>query len=145
MKLNWGHKIGIVYTLFVLFMLFMLYLSLQKKHELVTENYYQRELVYQDKIDADRNLQNADFHVEISSYNQLITVRFDSLPSTNLTDGMVNLYKPDDSRLDEALTMKLDSDNEMIIQPKGTHGRYKVSVSFTLSGKAYYTEKSILL
>ncbi len=145
MKLNWGHKIAIVYTLFVGFMLFMLYLSLQKKHELVTENYYERELVYQDKIDADRNLKNADFHVNISSKNRMIIVRFDSLASNDITMGEVNLYKPDDINLDESLTLTLDSGNEMIIKPRGDHGRYKVSVSFELSGMSYYTEQSVVL
>lgn len=145
MKLHWGHKIGIVYSLFAGFMIFMLILSLQKKHELVTENYYENEMAVQGRIEADKNLKTANFDVDISSGNSEIFVSFNDLPSGELPNGKVSLYKPDDIRLDETMDVKLDADNKMRIKPIGNHGRYKVSIRFNLSGKDYYTEKQVVL
>ena len=145
MKLHWGHKIGIVYALFAGSMIFMLILSRQEKHELVNENYYENELAVQGRIIADKNLKTADFGVDISSANKQILVSFKELPSGELPEGVVSLYKPDDSSLDQTIDVKLNAENEMLIQPIGDHGRYKVSVRFKISGKDYFKEKQVVL
>jgi|SRR5690554_366959 len=145
MKLHWGHKIGIVYTLFAGFMIFMVLVSRTEKHELVTENYYENELVIQDRIDAHNNLNAAAFNVNIIRSNQDILVSFDDLPPGDLPAGTVSLYKPDDIRLDQTMDMVLDGDNKMLIKPLGKHGKYKVSVKFKISGTEYYKEKNIVL
>ena len=144
-KLHWGHKIGIVYTLFALFMIFMVLKSRTEKHELVTENYYENEVALQGKLDANNNLNTAAFNVNISSANHEILVSFDDLPSGDIPAGTVSLYKPDDSRLDETMAMLLDGNNKMLIKPLGNHGRYKVSLRFNISGTDYYKEKQIML
>ena len=145
MKLHWGHKIAIVYSLFAGFMIFMLILSMQEKHELVTENYYNNEMAVQGRIDADKNMKEANFQVDISTINKEILVSFNGLPSGESPSGTVDLYKPDNLNLDETIEMELDAGNKMLIQPLGDHGRYKVSVRFKLLGKDYYTEKQIVL
>ncbi|NEN23936.1 hypothetical protein G3O08_10540 [Cryomorpha ignava] len=145
MKLHWGHKIGIVYALFAGSMIFMLILSMQEKHELVNENYYENELAVQGKINADKNLKTADFDVDISSANKQILVSFMGLPSGDVPTGTVMLYKPDDSSLDQTIDVALNADNKMLIQPIGDHGRYKVSVRFKMSGIDYLKEKQVVL
>ena len=145
MKLHWGHKIGIVYTLFAGFMIFMVLKSRTEKHELVTENYYANELIIQDRIDANANLNAATFNVEITRINHEILVSFDNLPSSDIPAGTVSLYKPDDISLDQTMVMKLDRENKMRITPLGNHGKYKVSLMFKISGIEYYKEKNIVL
>jgi len=145
MKLHWGHKIGIVYTLFAGFMIFMVLKSRTEKHELVTENYYENELLVQDLLNANNNLNAADFDVDITSSNHEILVSFDGLPSGERPSGTVSLYKPDDSSLDQTMNMLLDGDDRMLIKPIGNHGRYKVSLRFNIAGTDYYKEKRILL
>ena len=123
----------------------MLFLSLQEKHELVTENYYETEKAVQGRIEANNNLNTADFGVNISSQNHEILVSFKDLPYGEKPSGTINLYKPDDSSLDEAIEMKLDANNIMLIKPLGNHGRYKVSLRFTFSGIDYFAEKDVML
>lgn len=144
-KLHWGHKIGIVYGLFVAFMLLMLFLSSRKNHELVTENYYERELAVQKQLVANSNFKKADFKVSISAKNGEIRIRFTGLEPNATPEGKVVLYKPDDSRLDRTLDVILNEADEMIIDPPGHRGRYKVSVSFHLAGVDYFTEKPVFL
>ena len=145
MKLHWGHKIGIVYTLFAAFMIFMVLKSRTEKHELVTENYYANELIIQDRLNANDNLNAAAFNVEITRIDHEILVSFDNLPSGDVPAGTVSLYKPNDSSLDQTMDMLLDGDNKMLIKPLGDHGKYKVSLMFKISGKEYYKEKNIVL
>lgn len=55
MKLNWGTGIVITLTLFASLMSFMVYRAMQQDFDLVSENYYQEELEYQEVIDRKKN------------------------------------------------------------------------------------------
>lgn len=145
MKLNWGHKIAIVYTVFVGFMVFMLVLSLQEDHELVTQDYYEQELQVQKRIDASKNLGEAGLDVEITPSNGELFIRVKGIDKRQKATGKVNLYKPDDSSLDESFGLNLDEKGGMVIKPKGKMGRYTVSLDFEVDGVPFYREKEILL
>ncbi len=51
---SWGHGVVIALAAFIIFILSMLFLfpNGQKNSEMVTDNYYEEELQYQDVIDA---------------------------------------------------------------------------------------------
>ena len=49
--MNWGYKILLVYLIFILGILFMVFKSSTQKTDLVTTDYYAKELKYQEKID----------------------------------------------------------------------------------------------
>ena len=145
MKLNFGHKIAIVYVSFMLFMLSLLYFSLQMDHELVTDQYYVKEIAFQGKKDAWHNLQNAGFKVNLRTADQRVIIEFADLPEGAIPVGEVSLYKPDKADLDETHTLTLSGTGSMEIKPRSAYGRYKVSVRFQLDGKDYYAEKELLL
>lgn len=145
MKLNWGHKIAIVYTLFVGFMVFMLVLSMQEDHELVTQDYYEQELQVQKRIEASKNLGDAGLDIQITPSNGELIIQVKGIESPQKTKGIVNLYKPDDSSLDESIELSLDESGGMTIKPKGKQGRYTVSLDFEIDGVPFYREKDILL
>jgi hypothetical protein len=144
MKIHFGHKIAIVYLAFMLFMLGLLYMSLQMDHELVTDQYYEKELAFQGRKDAWTNLQDAPFSVHISKEQGAFAIRFTHLPEGAQPTGEVSLYKPDNAGLDEQHPLVLDH-GTMTIVPRGAQGRYKVSVRFELDGRDYYTEQDLLL
>lgn len=146
MKLNWGHKIAIVYSLFAAFMIGMLILSTTYDHELVTEDYYAKELAFQDKIDAGDNLTNADFGVEVKKVDGVLKLIFDRLPEGNEISGEVKFYKPNDEKMDESHPIILTgTSRDMELPSVGKSGRYKVQISFTLDGKAFYKEQELML
>jgi len=145
MKLNWGHKIAIVYTLFAGFMIFMVILSMQEDHELVTEDYYQQEKMVQTRIDGNANLNASPLELDILSRDGNILLAFKGLGESKPSEGSVALYKPDDSTLDESHVLRLDENSEMHILPKGTNGLYRVSVSFEIDGAAYYKTQDVSL
>ena len=53
-NISWGHGVIIALFTFIVFILSMLFLfpNGQKNSEMVTENYYEEELQYQDVIDS---------------------------------------------------------------------------------------------
>ena len=61
-KFTWGHGVVIALLVFMAFILSMLFLfpNGQKNSEMVTDNYYEEELKYQDVIDAKKRADNLE-------------------------------------------------------------------------------------
>jgi hypothetical protein len=58
MKINWGTGIVIAIGLFMTFILVLVYkMTVDQKynHDLVVEEYYKKELAFQEEIDAEKN------------------------------------------------------------------------------------------
>jgi hypothetical protein len=55
--MNWGYKILFVYLAFVAGILLMVFKSSIQKRDLVTPDYYAKELKYQQRIDAVKKTQ----------------------------------------------------------------------------------------
>ncbi len=143
MKLNFGHKIAIVYTVFAVSMLSILIMSMQYDHELVTDDYYENELNYQGKKDAFDNLSAAEFQAEIVRTDEDIRLVFKNLPSDVRPVGTLSLYKPDGADYDELHEIMLDSEAGMTIVPRG-RGRYKAEARFKAGGTDYYLKRDLL-
>ena len=62
MKWNWGTGIAITLVLFIGLMSFMVFKSTQQRFDLVSENYYEEELNYQEVIDQKRNSSNVSLN-----------------------------------------------------------------------------------
>lgn len=56
---NWGKGIVLVYSLFVLGILYLVYQSKQQKLDLVYDDYYAQELMFQNQIDATQRVEDA--------------------------------------------------------------------------------------
>jgi hypothetical protein len=145
MKLNWGHKIAIVYTLFAGFMIVMLLKSRQFSHELVTEQYYQAEMGLQADLNANANLHEAEFKVWIEPGDGQIEIRFTGLEPGVVPTGEIGLYRPDDAALDETHALHLDTQATMVLIPKAKAGRYQVSVRFEINGESYFKQQNLVL
>ncbi len=145
MKINFGHKIAIVYTLFAVGMVSILVMSMQYDHELVTENYYENELNYQGRKDAFDNMAGAPFKVRIDKQGSTLQVHFDGLAANDVPQGTLSLYKPDRAAFDEEHKLQLDEQRSMRLVPKGQQGRYKVQLRFALNGTDYYVQQDIIL
>ncbi|MCA1752004.1 MAG: FixH family protein [Cryomorphaceae bacterium] len=144
MKINFGHKIAIVYTIFAVGMTSMLIMSMQYDHELVTEDYYENEVKYQGRKDAFHNMENAPFTAAVSHSDGKISINFSGLPANMAPTGTVSLYKPDKAALDEEHVLALDDKGTMNIVPRGIRGRYKVHVRFEAGGTDYFIKKEIV-
>jgi hypothetical protein len=144
-KLNWGHKIAIVYLSFMGFMITMVVISTQHNHELVTDDYYAKEVMLQGTIDASKNMAGAPFQLELAQKDGKFELQFVDLEPTAKPEGKVMLYKPDNILLDEEHVLALDVTQRMTIVPVGGQGRYKMSVRFSIDGRDYYVEKNLFL
>lgn len=145
MKLNWGHGVAIALGCFMIFILALLF-SAGDTGSLVTENYYEKELTFQNEIDAQKNA-NALTKEELPEMiMQANGINFQFPESVNLADfkGEVYLLRNEDEKKDVRLPIKLLSRNQFLVPSVRLHdGVYELNLSWKDSEKEYLIKKSI--
>ena len=142
-KMNWGWKIAITYTLFALMTLAFVVIGSMKKVNLVEEDYYEKEIKYQDQIDKMKNSQllGDHFHIDYQPKNYLITLQ---CKVDEPVMGNILLFRPSNSDRDLNIPINLDGMGKQIIDVSTLlKGLWVVKVSWESGGKSFYNSQQI--
>lgn len=147
MKINWGTGIIIAFILFISFiMYFVINMNVNKKydHDLVTEDYYQEELLHQKEIDKVDNAKELTENVSWEKTNDGIVILFPkNLEYKNIT-GQVFLYRPSNKKLDSEINISLSDHYLLIPKTRLLDGRWNIKVDWKYNGKSYLYKESIV-
>ena len=144
MKINWGTSIAIFYGSFMVLMIGMVIVSRTHDVNLVTPDYYQKELDYQSEIDAMQNTQNLKEKIKIDYDGQQITI--DLAKFDQSVKGDVVLFRPSDHKLDKTLALAISEDSKMVIPTQGLKsGVWIVKLAWKSEGKSYQYKDSVFL
>jgi len=143
--MNWGHKILFVYAAFVAGISFLVVKSSSQKIDLVTTDYYAKELKYQQRIDETTrgNFLSAPVKYEIK--NNSITVLFPKDFSGKKLSGEIVLYCP--SNEDKDVKQNFSTPGLSVVLPVSSFnkGYYILQVSWRADSLTYYFERKILI
>ncbi|MFY8188800.1 MAG: FixH family protein [Flavobacterium sp.] len=146
MKINWGTGIVIAIALFMSFILYFV-LKVQSDttydHELVTEDYYKKELEFQNQLNKSQNTKDNGYEVKIQKTAEGIQVVFPDSLKKEFIKGKVSLYRPSDQRLDFEYQIS-NSETDLLIPNKSlVGGRWDISVDWEYEGQNYLTQETI--
>lgn len=141
--MNWGKGIVITFIAFIAIMVTMVVISVRMEGiELVTENYYEEEIKYQEQIDKESSTLALDREA----------LRFDGSAKALILDlpigakGTLNLFRPSDIKLDQELPVEiLEAGEKSVYIGDLKAGYWKVQLSWEENGESYYQEKKINL
>lgn len=145
MKFNWGHGITIFLIIFVLFTLGMLYKANQQNIDLVTTNYYEEELAFQElknkKILAEKHFKK---QVSYTIKNDQLILDFPD-EVTEKISGNIDFFKPSDKKLD--LHFEFKSESKQLSYPLNlfSKGMYKIRIDWKHNNNEYYNELTVKL
>ena len=143
--MNWGKKILIVYVVFVVGIVFMVFKSSTQNTDLVTTDYYAKELKYQDKIEEVKRASALSAPVEYKIMENALVISFPKDFAGKKLIGEAVLYCPSDEKKDIKQHFSiLDEALELAI-PAGSKGLYELHISWQDGGVAYYFEKKIFI
>lgn len=143
MKLNWGYKILLGYSIFVIGILFLGYKSTQLNFDLVEKDYYGKELKYQNVIDASgRATALGGVLITAIQEGKLIIQFPDSLKGKSVK-GLAYLYYPADEQRDLKKAFTTDKGWVEIELLTKTKGNYTLKLDIEKEGQKYYFEKKI--
>lgn len=141
--MDWGKGIILTIIGFVALIMTMVVISVRMDGiELVTENYYEEEIKYQDRIDESKSADDLDREV-ISFDAQSKVIELD-LP--NGTKGSLQLFRPSDSSLDQEIQLDVTHSGITQIPLKELKsGYWKIQLNWTENGVDHYQEKKITI
>ena len=147
-KSRWGLGIAVLYGGFVIAIIAVVIFSTMQDFTLVEDNYYQKSLAFQDKIDQQQNTNNLSEKpiIVTDKSEQTITIKFpDSLAQNGIT-GTAHFFRPSDKRADQLLPLILTDNSEMTVSStRFLKGHWVLKLSWESSGVLYYQEENLTI
>jgi nitrogen fixation protein FixH len=113
---------------------------------LVSTNYYEQELKYDEQILKEKNTSELaeDLRLNFDKDKQAIKIQYPS-EAVNLT-GEISFVRPDDAKLD--FNVKIMSDNtpmQSISTTQMKKGRWNIKVNWRQNERGYYHKQTIFI
>ncbi|WP_034059225.1 FixH family protein [Lacinutrix jangbogonensis] len=146
MKWNWGTGIVVVIIAFMSFILFLVIkmtTNTEYGHDLVTDEYYAKEMLYQTEIDAETNTYNLKERIISKKTDEGWLLIFPKELEPSKIIGKVFLYRPSNEKLDFELTLNLTTSHLLIPEHKMLDGRWNITIDWTYEDTPYLYKKQI--
>ena len=147
MKINWGKGIVIAIIFFIGFIMYFVVTMTtnnQYEHDLVTERYYEKELTYQERIDASKNMQELQGSIIVEKTADGIILRFPEALETKNLEGKVFLYRPSNKQLDFEVAISKNQNYLLVPDKRLLGGRWNINVEFKDQNKNdFYSEEIV--
>ncbi len=148
MKLHWGKGIVLGFVAFIAFILyFVITMSTNKEyaHDLVTDDYYKKELGYQQEIDAQQNAKTKGQNLAVTRVKEGLIISFPRDADIEEIKGNVFLYRPSNKLLDFNVPIVLSSTNMLIPNARLLDGRWNITVNWQYKAESYQHNERIML
>ncbi|MEX0312730.1 MAG: FixH family protein [Allomuricauda sp.] len=140
MKINWGTGIVIAFIAFIAFILyFVIRMSTDNSanHDLVTKEYYKRELAYQNEIDASKSAMELGAKLRLKKSAEGITIFFPEKFDPKKITGIVSLYRPSNKHLDIDFPLSLSKTHLLIPDNRLVDGRWDITIKWQYEGNNF--------
>ena len=141
--MNWGKSIIVAFILFGAFIATLVTVCVRQDVSLVSPDYYQQELVYQDQIARINNTSKLiDKPVITVIDNQSVEIRFNQF--SHVEKGMLHLFRPSDDAMDQKInfTASEQSSRSFKVSPM-EKGMYRARMQWTMNGEEFFIEEII--
>jgi len=144
--MNWGYKIFLSFVVFTMFLGVLVYRSLQAKVNLVSKDYYKKEIMFQDHIDKMANELALEQSVSIvhNSKSNLLLIEFPK--ELEVKKARLTLYRPSNASMDRVWELQLSLDNVFEIATTSlSSGLWIAQMEWSNQTKSFYKEQNIFL
>lgn len=140
--MNWGYKILIGFSTFVIGMLCMVGVAMKQSNEMIDDNYYDKELKYQDKIDASKNLSAVAEKLSITDSGNVVVLQLPLATISSNTTGTIECIRSAEQKKDVMLQLHVDATGKQVL-PKTlfVNGVYQLRLDWVTNGTAYFHQQ----
>ncbi len=131
----------------IIFIVAFIAFAMRQREDLVSADYYEREVRYQSQLDSMNRSQSfaAQVVVTYEPSQRRIVITLPAAQSRGAT-GSVQLYRPSDARLDREVPLALDADGIQRLDATTLHdGLWKVRVKWSANGQDYFLDQSVIV
>ena len=146
MKINWGYKIVLLYVGFVALIATLVIGSMRQQIDLVADDYYEKELKYQDRIEQISNTAELESDLNLSINGNDLIITYPHTETGSSAEGILTLFRPSDKELDKQFIISADEAHRQVIHTEELEsGMYRLKAEFTLDDKEYYSEHVVVI
>lgn len=146
MKFHFGHGVAVVLSLFALMLAWFMMRAIANAEELVTDNYYEKELLFQQDIDK---LERAVAHGEVvlmEVKDQKLRITFPEVLRGKVITGTLEMMRPSDARADQLVAVKADHDGIFVIPVSDwMRGLYRARLDWRVDGEDHLSEQQLVV
>ena len=136
-----GNIILAGFGMMILFMCYLVYNSIHNEAQMVTDNYYENELKFQDRIDAKANGDAYTEAMKLAVADGKLQISIPTELSNKLTNGRLAFYCISNKKDDKNLAIKANATGLYAIDVKSWEKlSYIAKLTFECDGKKYYHE-----
>jgi hypothetical protein len=138
MKMNWGHGLTIAIAISVSLILTLVFLSTNEKIDLVVDDYYPKELKYENEMIKLRNSAQLAKGLKVD-VNETVEISFPAIVEHPVQiKGTVWFYRPSDRSLDLQDSIRLGADFKLSYSlQQFTNGKYEIIIDWQAKGTDY--------
>ena len=142
--MNWGKGIFLSFVLFAAFVGVLVVICVRQDVNLVSEDYYQEELAFQQQIERMQNANSLPEKPVLSVAGQSLEVKFREFG--RIEHGDVSLFRPSDARLDRRFVLQPSAGMMQRFDVSGLpKGMYHAKMRWSMNGKEYFIENPVTL
>ncbi len=142
--MNWGKWIVVAFILFAGFIATLVTVCIREDVNLVSKDYYQEELAYQQQIARINNTSKLAHLPVIQKRDDFIEVDFQHF--SNIDNGVLHLFRPSDASMDKTFTLGHSPETKQHFPVADLKkGMYRARMQWAMEGKEYFIEQVINL
>ena len=144
MTLNWGHKLMLVFLVFVGMMSYLVYRCVKTNYDLVSKEYYKEELSYQQVIDGASRANQLGNKTGITQRGSEIVLQLPNEMKNTSVKGTAWFYYAPDAKRDRQIALDPNAAGEQSINSSQfIPGSYTVKIRWESRGQQYYSEEYV--
>lgn len=143
--MNWGKKIIVVYVLFIAGIMLMVFKASRQNADLVTTDYYEQELKYQQRINETIAANSLSRAVKFEAGNNIINILFPVEMNGQQVDANIWLYYPADKTKDIHQKLSTTDGKFSIAIPVVNKGMHELKLSWVVGEKKYYSQQKLFI
>lgn len=141
--MNFGNWIVVSFILFAAFMAVLVTVCMRQEVSLVSKNYYNEELKFQEQIERERNTNLLEQKPSVNVHGSVLTLALNqSLP---ISEGTIKLFCPANANMDRTFSLSPESETQSFDLKGLSTGMYRVKLHWTMDNKQFYQEEVITL
>jgi hypothetical protein len=145
---SWPVAIAGIYILFMLILIGFVFYSQNQSVHLVTDDYYEQELKYQQQIDRMNRagLLSSPVSWKYDQVQKNVTVQFPAETNHLTVRGHILFFRPSDAAQDKVIALRLSPENSQQISTDHLRpGYWKLKIFWQQDQKEYYAEGQITI
>ena len=130
---------------FAFAMIFLVYKCFQVNYDLVSKDYYNEELAYQQLIDGSVRSSESAGTIRLKPVEEGVLIRFENFSNLEEVTGDCHFYYAPDAKVDFRTKLKAGKDSTQFVTHDFSPGNYIVKLRWNADGKFYYQEKNLVI